>query len=234
MIQRADQPIILTGYQALNKLLGRPVYSSQLQLGGPRVMAQNGVSHLTALDDLHGAKQILTWLSFVPTRVSPSLASDLPTIATSDPITRAVTYAAPLGRKFNARDAITGCLAGAGIPQGNADAPASSSASAAGGSHIAGVNEGYGGSGHPAAYAGDAHGWQTGLFDKGSWVESQPLWARTVIVGRARLGGVPVGVVAVESESVMLSVPADPGMPDSSEQTILQAGQVRSLLLLLY
>lgn len=36
-IQRIDQPIILTGYAALNKLLGRQVYSSQLQLGGPKV-----------------------------------------------------------------------------------------------------------------------------------------------------------------------------------------------------
>ena len=36
-IQRRDQPIILTGYAALNKLLGREVYSSQLQLGGPKV-----------------------------------------------------------------------------------------------------------------------------------------------------------------------------------------------------
>ena len=38
-IQRADQPIILTGYSALNKLLGRDVYSSHLQLGGPKVLA---------------------------------------------------------------------------------------------------------------------------------------------------------------------------------------------------
>lgn len=36
-IQRADQPIILTGFSALNKLLGREVYTSQLQLGGPKV-----------------------------------------------------------------------------------------------------------------------------------------------------------------------------------------------------
>lgn len=42
-IQRSDQPIILTGYSALNKLLGRTVYTSQMQLGGPRVMGQNGV-----------------------------------------------------------------------------------------------------------------------------------------------------------------------------------------------
>ena len=36
-MQRADQPIILTGYSALNKLLGREVYTSHMQLGGPKV-----------------------------------------------------------------------------------------------------------------------------------------------------------------------------------------------------
>ncbi len=48
-------------------------------------------------------------------------------------------------------------------------------------------------------------------------------WARTVITGRARLGGTPVGVIAVETSTVILSVPADPGMPDSSERVIPQA-----------
>jgi Carboxyl transferase domain len=48
-------------------------------------------------------------------------------------------------------------------------------------------------------------------------------WARTVVTGRARLGGIPVGVIAVESQTVMLNVPADPGMPDSSERIIPQA-----------
>jgi hypothetical protein len=37
VIQRADQPIILTGYAALNKVLGREVYTSHMQLGGPKV-----------------------------------------------------------------------------------------------------------------------------------------------------------------------------------------------------
>lgn len=37
-VQRADQPIILTGYSALNKLLGREVYTSHMQLGGPKVL----------------------------------------------------------------------------------------------------------------------------------------------------------------------------------------------------
>jgi hypothetical protein len=65
-----------------------------------------------------------------------------------------------------------------------------------------------------------------GLFDRGSWTEAQAGWARSVVTGRARLGGIPVGVVAVESQTVHKAVPADPGMPDSSEVTIPQAGQV--------
>lgn len=38
IIQKTQGPIILTGYSALNKLLGREVYSSQDQLGGPQIM----------------------------------------------------------------------------------------------------------------------------------------------------------------------------------------------------
>ncbi len=69
--------------------------------------------------------------------------------------------------------------------------------------------------------------WQSGLFDRSSWLESQAGWARTVVTGRARLGGWPVGVIAVESATVMRQQPADPGMPDSCETTVPQAGQVR-------
>lgn len=36
LIQVEGSPLILTGYQALNKLLGREVYTSNLQLGGPQ------------------------------------------------------------------------------------------------------------------------------------------------------------------------------------------------------
>ena len=32
------------------------VYTSHMQLGGPRVMGENGVSHLTVADDLEGAR----------------------------------------------------------------------------------------------------------------------------------------------------------------------------------
>lgn len=35
--------------------------------------------------------------------------------------------------------------------------------------------------------------WESGLFDKDSWIEAQSGWARSVVTGRARLGGVPCG-----------------------------------------
>lgn len=77
----------------------------------------------------------------------------------------------------------------------------------------------------PGRDGGEA-GWESGLFDRNSFTEAQAGWARTVITGRARLGGIPVGVIAVETQTVQRVVPADPGMLDSSEQTLPQAGQV--------
>lgn len=68
--------------------------------------------------------------------------------------------------------------------------------------------------------------WVSGLFDKGSWTEAHSGWAKTVVTGRARLGGFPIGVIAVETQTVTKNIPADPGMPESSEQMIPQAGQV--------
>ena len=51
-------------------------------------------------------------------------------------------------------------------------------------------------------------------------------WAQTVVTGRARLGGIPCGVIAVETRTVELHLPADPANPDSEAKTISQAGQV--------
>lgn len=179
-VQRDDQPIILTGYAALNKLLGRDVYTSQNQLGGPRVMGTNGVSHHIVEDDLAGVLCVLNWLSYT----APRIGDSLPELSTSDPPTRTVEYAPtePIG-KLDARAAIAG------------------------------------------ETLKDGH-WVSGMFDKGTWTEAQAGWARTVITGRARLDGIPVGIVAVEVNTVMLNLPADPGMPDSSERVLPQAGQV--------
>lgn len=65
-----------------------------------------------------------------------------------------------------------------------------------------------------------------GLFDKDSWREYLGGWAKTVIVGRGRLGGVPTGIIAVETRSVDCITPADPASPDTREIVVTQAGQV--------
>lgn len=57
-------------------------------------------------------------------------------------------------------------------------------------------------------------------------MEAHPTWACTVVTGRARLGGVPIGVIAVETQTVTKNIPADPGMLTTAEQVITQAGQV--------
>ena len=45
-------------------------------------------------------------------------------------------------------------------------------------------------------------------------------WAQTVVCGRARVGGVPVGVIAVETRSVEVTMPADPANLDSEAKVI--------------
>ncbi|XP_031392733.1 acetyl-CoA carboxylase 1-like [Punica granatum] len=176
-IQRLDQPIILTGFSALNKLLGREVYSSHMQLGGPKIMATNGVVHLTVSDDLEGVSAILNWLSYVP----PHVGGPLPMSSSLDPPERPVEYVAE--NSCDPRAAICGSLDSTGK-------------------------------------------WAGGIFDKDSFVETLKGWARTVVTGRAKLGGIPVGIVAVETQTVMQVIPADPGQLDSHERVVPQAGQV--------
>ncbi|KAJ6307102.1 hypothetical protein OIU78_022230 [Salix suchowensis] len=176
-IQRLDQPIILTGFSALNKLLGREVYSSHMQLGGPKIMATNGVVHLTVSDDLEGVSAILKWLSCIPSCVG----GVLPISSPSDSPERPVEY----------------------FPENSCDPRAA----------ICGIFDGNG-------------KWLGGIFDKDSFVETLEGWARTVVTGRAKLGGIPVGIVAVETQTVMQVIPADPGQLDSHERVVPQAGQV--------
>lgn len=51
-----------------------------------------------------------------------------------------------------------------------------------------------------AAIAGigghNSDSWQSGLFDANTWREANPGWARSVVTGRARLGGIAVGEFA--------------------------------------
>lgn len=174
-------PIILTGYQALNKLMGVDVYSTNDQLGGPHIMHPNGISHLVEYDHLGAVKAAIDWLSYVP-----SIRGGLLPIADIrgiDEVERPIDFSPSAGVPYDPRLLI------------------------AGGDDDRGV-------------------WRSGFFDKGSFTETLSGWAKTVVVGRARLGGIPMGVVITENRTAEAIKPADPADVKASEAVIQQAGCV--------
>ncbi|CAH0549065.1 unnamed protein product [Brassicogethes aeneus] len=180
VIQIENSHIILTGYSALNKLLGREVYASNNQLGGIQINYNNGVSHKTEHSDLDGIYTILKWLSYIPKdKMSP-----VPILEPVDPIDRDIKFV-PTKAPYDPR----WMLAGREAPN-------------------------------------EPNMWESGFFDKDSWSEIMRPWAQTVVTGRARLGGIPVGVIAVETRTVEVKLPADPANLDSEAKTVSQAGQV--------
>lgn len=168
----------MTGAPAINKLLGREVYTSNLQLGGTQIMYRNGVSHMTADDDFAGVCKIVKWMSFVPDKKG----NPVPISPSVDNWDRDVTYYPPQKQTYDVRWLIGG--------------------------------------------KNDDEGFLSGLFDKDSFEEALGGWAKTVVIGRARLGGIPVGVIGVEVRSVENVTPADPANPDSIEQVTSEAGGV--------
>ncbi|KAL9700297.1 hypothetical protein quinque_003738 [Culex quinquefasciatus] len=180
VIQIENSHIILTGFSALNKLLGRKVYASNNQLGGIQIMHNNGVTHKTEALDLDGVYTILYWLSYIP----DVRGGTLPIVTASDPIERPIDFM-PTKAPYDPRWMLAGRV-------------------------------------NPA----NPSEWETGFFDRGTWSEIMEPWAQTVVVGRAKLGGIPVGVIAVETRTVELTIPADPANLDSEAKTFQQAGQV--------
>jgi acetyl-CoA carboxylase/biotin carboxylase 1 len=181
-IQKSSaSPIILTGYQALNKLMGTDVYSTNDQLGGPGIMFPNGISHLVASDHLRAVKAAIDWLSFVPSVRGGLLpVSDIRGV---DEIERCIDFTPVKGIPYDPRHLLAG------------------------------------------AYD-DSGRWQSGFFDRGSFQETLAGWAKTVVVGRARLGGIPMGVIITENRTAEAIKPADPADVKASEAIIQEAGCV--------
>ncbi len=181
-----NAPILLTGYQALNSLMGSSVYSSNLQLGGPAIMYNNGVTHQCVKNDLDGVAAMLKWLEYVPRDAKPS--TKLPTLKTlpnGESVDRDVDFKPQAGTS-NTQDS-RWLVSGREMPDGS---------------------------------------FATGLFDRGSFTEVMGGWAKTIVTGRARLGGIPVGVIVPESRTQTAKTPADPASPLSNEQIHQQAGNV--------
>ncbi|XP_044017806.1 acetyl-CoA carboxylase isoform X2 [Aphidius gifuensis] len=178
VIQIENSHIILTGYRALNAVLGREVYASNNQLGGIQIMYHNGISHTTAPRDLDGIATVLRWISMVPKHKGYSL----PIIIPSDPVDREIGFL-PTKTPYDPRFMLDGRML-------------------------------------------DDNTFESGFFDAGTWEEIMRPWAQTVVTGRARLGGIPCGIVAVETRTVEFQFPADPANLDSEAKTVSQAGQV--------
>ena len=176
-----SSPIILTGYQALNKLMGVDVYSTNDQLGGPAIMYPNGISHLTESDHLSAVTSAVNWLSFVPSiRGNLLPVTDITGI---DDIERPICFMPKAGVPYDPRFLLTGT-------------------------------------------DDEQGGWHGGFFDKGSFTETLAGWAKSVVVGRARLGGIPMGVIATENRTAEAIKPADPADLRASEAVIQEAGCV--------
>ncbi len=175
-------PIILTGYRALNTLMGNDVYISNEQLGGGGVMYPNGVTHILCPNILDMMKSALKWLSYVPSTKHACIPKV--DITGLDVIERPIGFSPSPGQLYNPR------------------------------SLIAGITDEVDG------------GWISGLFDKNSFTETLAGWGKTVVTGRARLGGIPVGIVAAETRPVEKRTPADPADVSSRETLQQQAGSV--------
>jgi acetyl-CoA carboxylase/biotin carboxylase 1 len=178
-----NAPIILTGFQALNKLMGKEIYTTNDQLGGPMIMYPNGVSHLLAETHFEAVLKGLDWLSYVPAMTGAALPIRTLLDNGSDVIERAVQVAPQKGVPYDPRM----LLAGMKLSQNS---------------------------------------WRAGFFDKNSFVEMLGGWAKTVIIGRGRLGGIPMGVIVTENRTAELTKPADPADLSSQEKLVQQAGGV--------
>ncbi|KAF6778945.1 hypothetical protein AHF37_01156 [Paragonimus kellicotti] len=239
IIQVKNSHIILTGAMALNKLLGREVYSSNSQLGGVQVMANNGVSHLVASDELLALQQALDWLTYVPAErgqsvpimyrpvpidkvdcasfaailsSSPRLSNRKLTHLPFDPIDRDVEYVPSRDRSNDdPRWMFTGVMASHLICTSDL---------------TTGVRRPTGDSRIPTEPGSQSDHWLSGFFDWGTWRETLAAWAAGVVVGRARLGGIPCGAITAETRSVTCHVPADPANLSTEAQVVNQAGQV--------
>ena len=67
---------------------------------------------------------------------------------------------------------------------------------------------------------------QKGFFDVGSYKEYLAGWGKSVVIGRGRLGGIPMGAIAVETGLVEQIIPTDPADANSREANLSQAGEV--------
>jgi acetyl-CoA carboxylase/biotin carboxylase 1 len=158
--------------------MGREIYTTNDQLGGPMIMFPNGVSHQLAETHHDAVTRALEWLAFVPAVKD----GPLPRLENGDTVERDVQFTPEKGLTYDPRLLFCGAAMGST--------------------------------------------WQSGFFDRNSFVETLSGWAKTVVVGRGRLGGIPMGVIVTENRTAEATKPADPADMTSQEKLVQQAGGV--------
>ncbi len=242
IIQKTDSPILLTGYVALNNLLGKSVYISNQQIGGANdIMMPNGVSHYQVDDDLEGAYQILKWLSYIPSKQGKPYPIEHNLLSLHDPIDRDVMYY-PESDKYDPRCLIAGDEKPIIVDKTTSSKKPRKSKQEMKIDQDIDDNDvddeddeiKDGDSNETSLVGVDKYGdsivyneWLSGLFDRDSWTEYLNTWATSVVIGRARLGGIPCGIIATETRATTHVIPPDPALEDeSTEISFNQPGQV--------
>ena len=156
VIQKKDSPILLTGYKSLNKVLGQNLYKTNLQIGGPNIMGNNGISHKIVNTDAEGINELLKWISYQKE-------------ITFEFKDKPFDYI-PSENDMNIRKIINSVL------------------------------------------------------DQDSFMELQNDWAKSMIIGRGRIRGKPIGILANNTEATQKSIPVDPGDLESALKTVNQSG----------
>ncbi|SCP05586.1 biotin carboxylase subunit of acetyl CoA carboxylase, putative [Plasmodium ovale] len=203
-IQKKGSSLLLTGFNALNKILGEKVYVSNEQLGGVKIMMRNGISQLDAENDQDGVNKIFQWLSYVPKRSIDSYEV-IERMIKNEHIQDEKNYLSEetnFRRKTVDSDSMDYGNKGEGKSLGKSkiyvrhlnDVDTDNLQEADMVELIRGVGD------------------RQGFLDKGSYFEYMNEWGKGIITGRGKLGSIPVGFIAVNKNLVTQVVPCDPAL----------------------
>merc|ERR1712176_398754 len=185
---------------------GKSVYLSNDQIGGAmEVMMPNGVSHCEVSDDLEGAYQILKWLSYIPSARGVPYPIEQNLLSLHDPIDRQVTFY-PTTDKYDPRCLIAGDMKNILVPNKDTKTITEEAED----TKEEGMND------DKNESCSSYNEWLSGLFDRDSFTEYLSSWACSVCIGRGRLGGIPVGIIATETRTTQCVQPPDPALEDES------------------
>ncbi|EWC85337.1 hypothetical protein PFNF54_05814 [Plasmodium falciparum NF54] len=216
-IQKKGSSLLLTGFNALNKILGENVYVSNEQLGGVNIMMRNGISQVQVESDQEGMDKIIQWLSYVP-RTSNDYYDLIQNIYKEN------------NRKFlqNNNFLITNKQKTMNTYNNlfihnnkNTSKPNDNSMSSYN-FELLHIND------MDYDHIDDSNiidlikGTQEeqGFLDKNTYFEYMNEWGKGIITGRGKLGSIPVGFIAVNKNLVTQSIPCDPALKTKAQKLI--------------